>query len=119
MIKSSCKSSCCAPGLQVVLPSSLEGVRAAALLKGSNVRVALGGIYTATQALMAHATGARNCMLQLSDMIDAYGPEEAWAHVQDVHTSLQGVKSGMRVMANGIRDPDTFSRAAAEVSPKP
>ncbi|KAL6762257.1 fructose-6-P aldolase [Haematococcus lacustris] len=98
----------------VKLPCTLEGVQTAGLLRDSNVRVTLTGLYAAPQVLLAQAVGAEYAAPYLGRMNDAYGGEQGFQQVLEMQRALHGCKSQCRLLVASLRDPADMTRLAAE-----
>ncbi|KAJ9518453.1 hypothetical protein QJQ45_018496 [Haematococcus lacustris] len=93
----------------VKLPCTLEGVQTAGLLRDSNVRVTLTGLYAAPQVLLAQAVGAEYAAPYLGRMNDAYGGEQG----KQAHglRTLQGSHPVLACFPTGLQPQDSPAHA--------
>lgn len=97
----------------VKLPCTLEGTQTAALLRESNIRVTLTGLYAPPQVLVAQAVGAEYAAPYLGRMNDAYGGQEGLAQVAEMQRSVEGCHSRMRLLVASVRDPYEMTRLSS------
>jgi len=94
----------------VKLPCTLEGTQTAALLRESNIRVTLTGLYAPPQVLVAQAVGAEYAAPYLGRMNDAYGGQEGLNQVVEMQKAIEGCHSRMRLLVASVRDPVEMTR---------
>ncbi|GFR49423.1 hypothetical protein Agub_g11480 [Astrephomene gubernaculifera] len=103
------------PELVVVkLPCTLEGFQAAALLRETSVRVTMTGIYSSPQVLLAQSIGAEYAAPYLGRMNDAYGNNQGFTEVLEMHRILQAQQARTRLLVASIRDTSAMASLAAE-----
>ncbi len=100
------------PRIVVKVPTTLEGVAAAAKLREDGVRLTLTAVYSARQALVASALGAEYAAPYFGRMNDAgrdgFGEIVAMARAERAHGSR------MRILVASLRDPSDLVRLAGE-----
>ncbi|KAG2484976.1 hypothetical protein HYH03_016272 [Edaphochlamys debaryana] len=103
------------PSLVVVkLPCTLEGFQAAALLRESNVRVTMTGIYSASQVMLAQAIGAEYAAPYLGRMNDAYGNNQGFTETVEMQRILKAHQAKTRLLVASVRDTTSMASLAAE-----
>lgn len=99
----------------VKLPCTLEGMQTAALLRESNIRVTITGLYAANQILVAQAVGAEYAAPYLGRMNDAYGADNGTAQVLEMQRIIDSCHSRMRLLVASIRDTQDMTKLSAQV----
>jgi transaldolase len=100
------------PRIVVKIPTTIEGVAAAAKLRDDGVRLTLTAVYSAAQALVASALGAEYAAPYLGRMNDA--GRDGFGEVVAMARAERGRGSAMRILVASLRDASDLVRLAGE-----
>ncbi|RBP15539.1 transaldolase [Roseiarcus fermentans] len=96
----------------VKAPTTVEGVAAAARLKGDGVRLTMTAVYSAAQTLVASALGADYAAPYLGRMNDA--GHDGFGEIAGMARAARAHGSTMRILVASLRDPGDVVRLAEQ-----